>query len=391
LDSTPTHCKICGASGLREIPGFAALFRITSDCRPFRRGGELYVCMTCAAVQKAVTPRWLSEIEEIYGSYEPYFQAGGAEQRVFDSVTRALRPRSDVIVDRLIRLRLLPETGRALDVGCGTGVTLQSLSRALPGFRLSGHEISRRHERLVAAIPNFEALYSRPLAEIDESFELVTLIHSLEHFPAPSEVMLNLRRILNRRGVLLVQVSDTENNPFDLVIADHLLHFSPASLRQIVSASALTVGVMARDWVSKELTCVCGTELYPAAAGEPPPADPKTVYDRAKLQIAWLRHVIESARQAKERGSRFGIFGTSIAGTWIAAGLDMDFDFFVDEDKHRAGRPYLDKPVLEPAMIEPGSTIYLALTPAVAQSINRRLSSLPVKFVTPPTFESAIP
>lgn len=389
MDSELTHqCKICGARGLREVRGFAELFRITSDCRPFRKGGELHVCMTCAAVQKVATAGWLSEIEEIYNGYEPYFQAGGEEQRVFDPVMGLLRPRSDVIVDRLIKLRVLPEIGKALDVGCGTGVTLRSLSRALPGFRLYGQEINRRHERVLTSIPNFEVLYSGPIAHLEGAFDLVTLIHSLEHFPAPSEVMRDLRRILTQRGIVLVQVSDTENNPFDLVIADHLLHFSPGSLRNMVSTSALTIGLVARDWVSKELTCVCGTGLHVATSGDTTP-DPKAVYDRVNRQIEWLGEIAESAREARDRGSQFGIFGTSIAATWIAAGLDMEFDFFVDEDKHRAGRPYLDKPVLEPAMIEPGSTIYLALTPVVAESVNRRLHRLPVKFITPPTFESA--
>jgi SAM-dependent methyltransferase len=372
---------------LLPLSRFGELCRVTSDCRPFRAGGELYVCQTCAAVQKRASPQWLSDIAEIYTAYEPYFQAGGEEQRVFDHLTGALRPRSDVIVERLLNLGLLPQVGAALDIGCGTGVTLRSLSRALPRFQLFGQDIGRKLEASLASIPRFRKLYTVPLDKVDGAFDLITLIHSLEHFPQPLAATRGLPRILAARGTVVVQVSDTQNNPFDLLIADHLMHFSPDSLRNVLAAGGLGTIRVARDWVSKELTGIaCADPIPEAYTGTL--ADPKVVYRVLQRQIAWLGSLAHAAQRERGENSRFGLFGTSIAATWLAATLDMDLDFFVDEDVNRVDRPYLGKPVFLPSTVEAGSTVFLALTPVVADAIRKRLGNLPLKFVSPPTMEA---
>jgi hypothetical protein len=59
-------------------------------------------------------------------------------------------------------------------------------------------------------------------------------------------------------------------------------------------------------------------------------------------------------------------------------------EFFVDEDPHRIGQTYLGKPVVAPATVASGSTVFLALAPTLAGAIRERLSHLPVEFVASP-------
>ena len=49
-------CLYCGGLQLREVDGFGALRRVTSDGMPFRAGGRLAVCPDCGGVQKLVGP-----------------------------------------------------------------------------------------------------------------------------------------------------------------------------------------------------------------------------------------------------------------------------------------------------------------------------------------------
>ena len=60
------RCSACNADRLYEIAGFRHLPRVTSDSKPFRPGGRLFVCEFCGTVQKIVDPLWLAEIGEIY-------------------------------------------------------------------------------------------------------------------------------------------------------------------------------------------------------------------------------------------------------------------------------------------------------------------------------------
>ena len=45
-------------------------------------------------------------------------------------------------------------------------------------------------------------------------FDLITLIHSLEHFPDPGALLRTLAGKLTANGLLLVQVCNTERNPY---------------------------------------------------------------------------------------------------------------------------------------------------------------------------------
>jgi SAM-dependent methyltransferase len=381
--ATTMSCLVCGTGSLVEQGGFTALPRITSDCRPFASGGKLAVCSTCGAVQKFPDTQWLEEIARIYAEYAAYYQAGGDEQVILDSRTGTVRRRSDVIVEQLKANYPLPQRGRALDIGCGSGVTLQALSSVLPGWGFFGQDLDERNAERLRAIDGFERLFVCPPAGIAGQFDLITLIHSLEHFPDPGALLRTLAGKLTAGGLLLVQVCNTERNPYDLLIADHLTHFAPETLRLIASRNGFSVLSVETEWVAKELSMVARRIDAAVPAPQPNPAYAAQVGPRVRSQLAWLQAMAEDASE-RAAGGRFGIFGTSICATWLAGYLHEEVAFFVDEDPSRQGRQFMGRPVLAPQGVPGGSAVYLALTPEVAAKVARRLAALPVALVPPP-------
>src|SRR5690554_3837784 len=134
-------CHLCLAGEVRELPEYTSLTRVTSDCKPWPAGGHLGVCDRCGAVQKLVDEQWTGEIRQIYSDYTIYFQAGGAEQAVFLGDRAEPTTRSQWLVDNVIRLARLGQSGRLLDIGCGNGAFLQAFSSAMPGWSLVGTEL----------------------------------------------------------------------------------------------------------------------------------------------------------------------------------------------------------------------------------------------------------
>jgi hypothetical protein len=128
-------CLICGGTRLEYVQGFEALPRITSDCRPFDTGGKLAVCLDCSLVQKIPDPKWLAEIDVIYRGYSAYSVGGGEEQLVMDPHTGRPRKRSEVLIRELYHLDVLSDRIRALDIGCGHGVTLREMAKVFPRIR----------------------------------------------------------------------------------------------------------------------------------------------------------------------------------------------------------------------------------------------------------------
>lgn len=380
-------CLVCGGTGaLREVKGFGALPRITSDCRPFPPGGYLTVCRACGAVQKRVDERWLREIQEIYSGYSAYYQAGGEEQIVFDRKSGQPRRRSVVLTEHLGAERSWPTNAEVLDVGCGNGATLAAMSEAFPAWKLDGFELGDGALPRLQKIDGFRLLHTGALSDIGQRFDLVSMVHAIEHFPDPIATLRALRPVVGR-GCLFIEVCNVEENPFDILVADHLLHFSPHALARLLRRAGFSPARIATDWVAKEISLLA--EALDSVRGEAsavtPPAEPgDVVLARIERYVAWLVALVEQARVGVREASSLGIFGTSIAATWLAGQLGERLSFFVDEDPSRIGRSHLGRKVFAPEDVPNGSTVLVALAPAVAEAIVQRLSTPRATWMLPP-------
>lgn len=383
---TDFACRVCGAAALDEFADFGELPRVTSDCKPFPAGGRLAVCRECAAVQKPVDDRWQAEAAAIYRDYEVYFQSGGVEQAVFDPQTGAPRRRSAVILDRFAANRSLPESGTLLDLGCGNGALLSAFAELRPGWALYGHDLSEINLGYLSRIPSFQRLYTGDIAALPGGFDLITLMHSLEHIPEPVAGLRDIAGKFAAGGALLIEVPDAEATPFDLLVADHVSHFTRSDLARVLARAGYRAAALANDWVVKELSAVAVPGEPPGEPlGETPPAaqSPVTVQRRVGAQIAWLRALIASAQEAAVK-SHFGLFGSSVSAMWLFGELGDTVEFFVDEDPSRGGTELLGRKVLHPRDVPAGATVFVPLIPPVARNVAARWGTAGFDLRLPP-------
>jgi SAM-dependent methyltransferase len=379
-DPSPPRCHVCGAGDPAPVPGYETLGRVTSDCKPWPAGGRLCVCEVCGCVQKAIDATWRLEAERIYADYTLYYQGGGAEQSVFEAASGVAAPRSARLLQRLQEDFQLAHTGRLLDVGCGNGAFLRAFSDLAPGWRLAATELSARSRHLVEAIPHFDNLYIGPIHSVPGTFDVVSLIHVLEHIPAPGGILEEVCGTLGPGGLLVIQVPDYSQNPFDLLVADHATHFTPETAGELVRSCGYEALALAADWIPKEISVVARGEGRPDARRHP---RPRGDLGRATAAVAWLRTVASRARELASRGS-FGLFGTSIAAMWLLGILGDQVQFFVDEDPRRVGKILRGRPVHHPSSVPAGSHVLLALPPRLAESVGRRIASPAASFHPPP-------
>jgi SAM-dependent methyltransferase len=381
-------CKVCRTAALEEITEFRSLPRVTSDCVPFRAGGRLLICRHCNATQSPADDQWFEEIREIYSDYQAYHQSGGVEQPVLDAATGELRRRSEVLLARLATLPGVPSSGKVVDVGCGTGATLNSFSKR-GGWRLYGLEIDTKNLASLRGIDGFEELYTCAPTDLPGEFDLVTMVHSLEHFPDPLATLRDLLGKIAPGGRLFVEVPNAEANPFDYVIADHMMHFSPSSLSILADYAGFGIDCLSTNWVAKELSMTAQPRKNSAVAnGQPSESKAAELVFR---QIDWLHRFVQAASEALADSGSFGLFGTSIAATWLCSILGDGVSFFVEEDASRVGRRHMGRPVISPIEVAPGSVVFMALTPQIATRIAGRLGSAPTDLRLPPSFEEDMP
>lgn len=372
-------CRVCGNPTLKELAGFRQLNRVTSDCLPFRSGGRLLTCESCGAAQSPADEQWLREIREIYSSYYAYHQSEGIEQCVPDDPSGRLTPRSEVFVNRLLMLDDVPSSGKLLDVGCGTGGTLRAFAKR-GGWQLFGLELDDRNLRFLEAIENFEKLYIGDPDELPTEFALITLVHTLEHFPDPVSALKSLRSKLASGGRLFIEVPNAAANPFDYLIADHMVHFTAATLTLLLERAGFRVNCLSTDWVAKELSATAKPDVTPSATSGFAPSQPVAV----SAQVDWLCCFAETARATMVEARDFGLFGSSIAATWLGSTLGDGVTFFVDEDSNRVGRVHMGRPILSPAEVPAGAIVLLPMIPEIATRIAGRLSSARFELRMPP-------
>lgn len=375
------NCLICGKQDLAAVEDFNKLTRITSDCKPFTVGGSLYVCLSCAAVQKYPDDKFLTEIEEIYSTYSAYDVANGAEQMVFNSDSQMLENRSDVIISKLISKSLVPIDARALDVGCGHGVTLQAISSRLPGWKLNGYELNSNNEEKLKAIKNFDKLYAGDLKLIPEKFNFISMIHSLEHFLDPASTIIDLKDRLEKKGSIFIEVCNLDLNPFDILVADHVMHFSPQSLGQLLQRCGFHDIKIDTSIINKELSALGKVEIK--SNDEELKISGQDALNKMNANVRNLIKLTSFSSDVALNAEQFGIFGTSIAGSWLGAIMADRVDFFVDEDPSRIGKIYMGKPIISPDKIPKKAKVFLALSPGISQNILKRWAKFEKNFVLP--------
>jgi SAM-dependent methyltransferase len=347
---------------------------------PFPAGGRLALCSRCGAAQSLPDERWFHDIRSIYENYKIYDQAAGAEQYVFDAASCMMRSRSAVLLDRLLAVPGMPTSGTILDVGCGTGGTLKAFA-GRGNWILDALDLDKRNVALFETLPGFRTFYTCPPAQVPEQYDVITLVHSLEHFLDPLSTLQDLRGKLRLGGRLFVEVPDAAVNPFEYVIADHRTHFTPETLEYLLKRGGFSVQFLGGDWVAKEISLVAtqGTSSEVSLAVSSPDLLAQIV-----KQLKWLSDFGVAARTSATCEGPFGLFGTAIAAMWLWPAVSQRVEFFVEEDPNRVGHKCMDRPILNPAQIPSGAVVFLALVPAVAARIQARLAHLPVDFRMPP-------
>lgn len=251
---------------------------------------------------------------------------------------------------------------------------------------MTGLELDCRNQQVVESIPGVIGLQVGSIESLQDRYDMIVLIHVLEHIPNPVQFLKSLTDRLNFGGLLLIEVPDMEMSPFDILIADHCTHFTADILHGVVAAAGFEALAMKADFIPKELSLLTqypgddGHRQVQQAASLMKERFPGSGAKAAKTHIVWLKNLLEQSQALK---GTVGIFGTSIAATWLAASLGDKITFFVDEDRNRVGLSHMSRPIYNPDHAPKGSQIVVPMRSDIAVAIAKRFEELACKFVLP--------
>ncbi|RYD97909.1 MAG: class I SAM-dependent methyltransferase [Sphingobacteriales bacterium] len=146
-------------------------------------------------------------------------------------------------------------SGRALDVGCGTGAFLNALRKS--GWTVQGLEPDTDARALAIRQYGLDVQEASSLYNLPEgSFELITLWHVLEHVHDLQGYLAQLRKLLAPGGRLVVAVPNYTSGDAAIYgrywaaydVPRHLYHFAPESMKLLVQRHGMRVAAEHPMW-----------------------------------------------------------------------------------------------------------------------------------------------
>lgn len=373
-------CNVCGSKKAYVIYQSGKPLSITSDLRVWKAAVKVFQCRKCGHIFK-YAKGIKKEIDKIYKSYQLFEDEEGQDQAIF---LQGLPPKSrtKILVESLSSLARLPDAGNFLDIGCNKGLLLGEFSRTYPNWLVFGYEISNFYEKYIRKIPKYGGFYSGDIgkmAERKEKFDFITMIHTLEHVENPAKFLKKVRRLLKPGGFLLIQVPNYLLNAFDILVFEHISHFSLQTLEQLLINTGFEPVVGSTQVIPKELTFISkiseeglnGQLNFGSYLRKVSRKNIKFLmeFERLILRIGKKRPLI--------------IFGTAEVGTWVAGLLDGKVDLFVDESPWRIGRKHLGIRVKHPKVLKRRDNVILAMAPILVQKVYDKWKHTKANFFYP--------
>jgi 2-polyprenyl-3-methyl-5-hydroxy-6-metoxy-1,4-benzoquinol methylase len=292
------NCPVCfNPNAVPLLTGHDLLFESTT------RSFDLRACEVCRSLFIDPQP----SDDEVRSFYPENYWARDSEARILRTMEQAycriaLRGHVAFVNHAASGLGREPGDTRILDVGCGNGLLLALLRDK--GYAVSGVDFSGdaavAARRLNGVEVRVGSLADQAFA--DESFDLITLFHVMEHVTEPKAVLDEVRRVLKPDGRVIVQVPNIDSLQFrifgsrwyGLDIPRHLIDYSLDSIVRLIEGAGFGVRRV-RHFNLRDNAPALASSLFPALD----PVSRKIRKQRRGITEStlgsWTRHVVYSA------------------------------------------------------------------------------------------------
>ena len=259
----------------------------------------------------------------------------------------------------------MPHGSKVMDFGAAKATTLRLLLSFRPDLKPYVFDVSDDYRAHWAGwvSQNAQATYSLPETWA-EKFDLITAHFVLEHVTDPVAVLTSLRHCLAPGGRLFLTVPDPISNPGDLLVADHLNHFVPASIGRMLVLAGLKEVPYSGD-------CFIGAHVVVASIGQQKlnlPASPQIVLAALDNWQTLLSDIEDQVIAAGD--GPIAIYGAGFYGALFSAQINVGVICFLDQNPHLQGRTINGLPVFAPEKCpEEIAIIIVALNPSRARTI----------------------
>ncbi|MFA6355260.1 MAG: class I SAM-dependent methyltransferase [Candidatus Paceibacterota bacterium] len=198
---------------------------------------KLYRCLDCDLIYSQKNEEKILNQTEVYSNYYKE-DTGGRFSFIVEFIVKMFRfMRSYKIYSLNTKAKSI------LDIGSGRGWILYFLKKYFKYDRVVGTQIAINAYKFSTEKLKLE-IYNKDLLELsfDKKFDIVSILHVLEHVESPEEYIEKIYEILESKGILFIEVPNynawsrrlTLNHWLALDLKHHLFFFTPKSLTDLL-------------------------------------------------------------------------------------------------------------------------------------------------------------
>lgn len=183
-------------------------------------------------------------LSEFYKS-ENYISHTDSSKSLFEKVYQKLKLYN--IRYKFSKLDHKENGKKLLDIGCGTGDFIQFAQKK--GLKVFGIEPNQKAIEIAKNKIGREGEFFDELSDTDETFDIITLWHVLEHIPDLNRTLIEIKSKLKSEGELIIAVPNYKS--FDAKfyqsfwaaydVPRHLWHFSPEDFDRLMNHHGMKI------------------------------------------------------------------------------------------------------------------------------------------------------
>lgn len=367
------NCNICGHSLDDKLYESKSARSLTSLCTAYDGAVQAYFCHACGHVQSAE----IENADAYYDSSYGILTESEEEDQIYEVHNGVTIFRTEHQVQTFLNKVNLPPSTKILDYGCAKSSTMRALASRNPDILIHLFDVSSRY------LPFWEkflprerwATYTAPPAW-DRWFDVVTSFFSLEHMICPQDALQQISRMLAPGGVFYGIIPDIFTNTADMVVVDHVNHFTRLSLSCLLQNNGFDAPEIDASAHRGALVFMARKSAsQPSTTGLPAAGEVQAVYTAvSRIAHFWqdITNRIRTFEDANAHVARMAIYGAGFYGAFIASCLRHPEKVvcMIDQNPYLHGRKLNGFPVVPPAGLPKDVNVVLVgLNPAHARKL----------------------
>ena len=303
---------------------------VSSDIKKVNYHSDFFICKNCGCVQKNINKTYIKNTHNIYKNYIGFSKYNEIDQKKkFKGVNSS---RCNLLFKKFLNKKKYKDI---LDYGSSNGAMLMPFINS--NKKLYSTDLKNNLDNKILKAKNFKNFYNiNNFTKSKKKYDLITMIHVLEHLQKPKEVLSNMVKKLKKSGVLFIQIPNFILNPYDLSVYDHTIHFDKSSLVKLAEESNLEIIEIDEKFMNGEFSILLKIRTK------------KNTYKITNLSIIKKINIFKQFKKNISQINKMknlSILGTSISSLCIKHNYNGEIISFYDEDLSKIGKNYEGKKI----------------------------------------------